>query len=213
MNRKIHYIALFALMVICGQFAVFAAPPFITPAMMKRNGLTDAQYEMLWKQGRNPKIDIATARDWIFRASRYQNVTNWLEICGRTNDFAKLSHTLQAENFDLTETNKVVVALAKAEKKAKEIVEGERDEARAERDSAKSERDAARKERDTAKAERDSAKAYEKRIKDIQKAARKDAKNLEKLVKDIKKYRNKASTEDFKELCGLLLEVLEGGAE
>ena len=84
---------------------VFAAPQFVTPAMMKRNGLTDEQYELLWKQGKNPQIDIATARDWIFRASRYTNVVEWLEACGRSNDFARLSHKLQGDNFALLETN------------------------------------------------------------------------------------------------------------
>ena len=87
----------------------FAAPQFVTPAMMKRNGLTDEQYEMLWNQGKHPQIDIATARDWIFRSSRYANVVEWLEICGKTNDFAKLSHKLQGDNFELAETNKEVV--------------------------------------------------------------------------------------------------------
>lgn len=98
---------------ICLAFAVHAAPSFITPSMMKRNGLTDEQYEMLWKQGKHPQIDIATARDWIFRASRYTNVVEWLEICGKTNDFAKLSHKLQEVNFDLTEINRVLTASVK----------------------------------------------------------------------------------------------------
>ena len=90
--------------------AVCAAPSFVTPAMMKRNGLTDEQYMLLWKQGKNPQIDVATARDWIFRASRYTNVVEWLEICGKTNDFAKLSHKLQNENFGLLNENKTLVA-------------------------------------------------------------------------------------------------------
>ena len=90
--------------------AIHAAPPFVTPAMMKRNGLTDEQYELLWKQGKNPQIDVATARDWIFRASRYTNVVEWLEICGKTNDFARLSHKLQGDNFALAETNSVLAA-------------------------------------------------------------------------------------------------------
>ena len=89
--------------------AVNAAPKFVTPAMMKRNGLTDEQYELLWKQGKNPQIDVATARDLIFRASRYQNVTNWLEECGKTNDFAKLSYKLQNENLGLVDENKALV--------------------------------------------------------------------------------------------------------
>jgi len=101
---------------LCGGFAAIshAAPPFVTPAMMKRNGLTDEQYELLWKQGKNPQIDVATARDWIFRASRYTNVVEWLEVCGKTNDFARLSHKLQSDNFALSESNSVLATLARA---------------------------------------------------------------------------------------------------
>ena len=90
--------------------AIHAAPPFVTPSMMKRNGLTDEQYELLWKQGKNPQIDVATARDWIFRASRYTNVVEWLDVCGKTNDFARLSHKLQGDNFALAETNSALAA-------------------------------------------------------------------------------------------------------
>ena len=57
-----------AFLAVLASACAFAAPPFVTPAMMKRNGLTDEQYELLWKQGKNPQIDVATARDWIFRA-------------------------------------------------------------------------------------------------------------------------------------------------
>lgn len=159
---------------------LYAAPPFVTPAMMKRNGLTDEQYELLWSQGKNPQIDIGAARDWIFRSSRYTNVVEWLEICGKTNDFAKLSHKLQGDNFELTETNKAVVAENKKVKKEKAAVE----------------------------AELEVAKEYEKTVKDIEKAARKDTKNLAKLRKDLEKYRDKAETEGFKELCALLLSIL-----
>ena len=46
---------------------------------------------------------------------------------------------------------------------------------------------------------------------DIRKAARKDSKNRAKLRKDLEKYRDKAATEAFAELCGLLLELLPEG--
>lgn len=156
--------------------AIHAAPPFVTPAMMKRNGLTDEQYQLLWRQGKHPQIDVATARDWIFRASRYTNVVEWLEICGKTNDFAKLSHKLQGDNFELVETNKTL----KAENVALVV--------------------------DLA-----DASGYRKAVKEIEKAARKDTKNLAKLRKDLEKYKKKAETEDFAELCNLLLEMLPEG--
>ena len=84
-----------------------AAPNyFVTQSMMKRRGLTDEQYEMLWNMGRHPRIEVSAARDWIFRASRYQNVKEWLEDLGRTNDFAKLAARVPG----LTETNSMLVA-------------------------------------------------------------------------------------------------------
>ena len=163
--------------------AIHAAPPFVTPAMMKRNGLTDEQYQLLWKQGKNPQIDVATARDWIFRASRYTNVVEWLEICGKTNDFAKLSHKLQGDNFELTETNKAV--------KAENVV-------------------LIRKNKDL-EIDLADADGYRKAVKKIEKAARKDAKNLAKLRKDLEKYKKKAETEAFAGLCQLLLDMLPEG--
>ena len=180
MERNVRISTVFAGIVVCLQLAAAAAPNFVTPAMMKRNGLTDEQYELLWKQGKNPQIDIGAARDWIFRSSRYTNVVEWLEICGKTNDFAALSHKLQGDNFELVETNKVVVAENKKVKKEKAAVE----------------------------AELEIAKEYEKAVKDIEKAARKDTKNLGKLRKDLEKYKSKAETEGFKELCSQLLDLL-----
>ena len=81
-----------------------AAHNFITQSMMKRRGLTDEQYEMLWSIGAHPRIEVAAARDWIFRASRYKNVKEWLEELGRDNDFAKLASRVPG----LTETNEVL---------------------------------------------------------------------------------------------------------
>lgn len=75
--------------------AAFAAPQFVTSSMRLRNGLTDAQYARLWSLGFKPTVDVATARDWVYRASRYDNVTNWLAICGTTNNFAALASQLQ----------------------------------------------------------------------------------------------------------------------
>lgn len=86
--------------------------PFITPDMMKRNGLTDEQYEALWAIGKNPQVDIGAARQWVYRSSRYQNVTNWLDVIGRTNNFAALAAKvprLTSENESLVSTNKYLI--------------------------------------------------------------------------------------------------------
>lgn len=158
----------------------FGAPNFVTPNMLRRNGLTDEQYELLWKQGKNPKIDIAAARAWIYKASRYQNVTNWMDVLGTTNNFAKLSYKLQDENFVLEETNKAVKAECAHLAQSNSVLE----------------------------VELEYSKEYEKQVKEIQKAAKKDGKNLEKLRNDLEKYRDKAETEDFKTLCQMLLDLL-----
>ena len=107
----------------------------------------------------------------------------WLEACGKTNDFARLSHKLQGDNFELTETNKAV--------KAENVV-------------------LIRKNKDL-EIDLEDADGYRKAVKEIEKAARKDAKNLDKLRKDLEKYRDKASTEAFAEMCDLLLELLPEG--
>ena len=78
-----------------------SAASFVTENMMKRNGLTDEQYELLWKQGKNPRIEQSAAREWIFRSSRYQNVVEWLQTLGKTNDFAKLASVLSTNNVAL----------------------------------------------------------------------------------------------------------------
>lgn len=82
--------------------------PFITKEMMKRNGLTDEQYERLWSVGKNPKVDIGAIRDWMYRASRYDNVTDWLATIGKTNNYAALAARvpkLIEENEGLVSTN------------------------------------------------------------------------------------------------------------
>jgi len=158
--------------------AQMVAAPFVTPNMIKRNGLTDEQYEMLWKMGRSPAIEPAAARDWIFRAGRYQNVTNWLDICGSSNNFAKLSYKLQGDNFELEETNKVVVSENHELWRTNSIVVAE-NEVLVETNAV---------------LEVSAEKAW-KVEKAADKAKKKDQKNFEKWVKDTEKAKSKSSTE------------------
>ena len=74
--------------VLCMVALRVSAAPFLTPEMMKRNGLTDEQYEKLWSMGKKPQIDVGAARQWMYRSSRYGNVMEWLEAIGKTNNFA-----------------------------------------------------------------------------------------------------------------------------
>lgn len=92
-----------------------AAPNFVTQSMLKRRGLTDEQYKLLWSMGAHPRIEVAAARDWVFRASRYENVKDWLQEMGRTDDFAKLAARvpgLTETNDMLTVTNRLLRAEA-----------------------------------------------------------------------------------------------------
>lgn len=107
---KYVYVILSAAVLACGALRA-DSPRFITSAMRSRNGLTDEQYEFLWSIGKKPSIDTATARDWMFRAARYHNVTNWLGMIGRTNDFAKAVQTLGDQVYSLTVTNKALTTL------------------------------------------------------------------------------------------------------
>ena len=71
-----------------------AVRPFFTGNMMKRNGLTDEQYIQLWSIGRRPQIEPAAAKEWIYRAHRYDNVMAWFQELGKSNNFARLSYAL-----------------------------------------------------------------------------------------------------------------------
>jgi hypothetical protein len=73
------------------------SPKFVSSQMMKRNGLTDEQYEILWACGFKPSVDAATMRDIMFKAFRYQNTIEWLEHCGASNNFARLAAKLTSE--------------------------------------------------------------------------------------------------------------------
>lgn len=165
--------------------ALADGPKFITPEMTLRRGLTDAQYEALWKQGRHPRIDPSAARDWIYRASRYQNATNWMEIIGRTNDAVKAAIVIERDNQVLIDTNAVLNI---------EVVR---------------ERGRAKRYKELAEEYEADSKEYRKAVKAAEKAAKKDSKNFEKWVKDTEKARDKSS-EDMAEFYDAILEIALG---
>lgn len=162
---------------------LFAEPTFVTGRMMdRRNGLTDAQYEALWKIGRNPAITPQAARDWMFRASRYQNVTNWLDVCGQTNDFAKLSYRLGDEVIVLGDSNVVL---------------------RADLKTTKDELD-----HETARADAAEEDAHVTR--ELRKAAKRTEKNIEKVIKALNQAKKKSADETEEALWNALIAILEG---
>lgn len=165
---------------VCGT--VFSAPRFVTPGMVRRNGLTDEQYELLWRQGKHPQITVDAARDWIFRASRFQNVTNWLEVIGRTNDFARLVVPTMTTNEMLVATNRTL---------AVEITYLDHTVGKLRTELAAAESD---------------AEIYRA----VRKAASRTEKNLEKVIKALDKARDKAQTKDEAALYSALIAVLRG---
>lgn len=165
-----------------GGSALYASPRFVTPGMIQRNGLTDEQYQLLWAQGKNPRIDQAAARDWIFRSSRYQNVTNWLDVIGKTNDFARLVVPTMATNEVLTATNRVLTAAVGKLRRDLERAIERGDELEHNADIYKA----------------------------LQKAAKRTEKNLKKIIKELEKARDKSSTEDESALYTMLINLLQG---
>ena len=160
----------------------FGAPNFITPNMMKRNGLTDEQYQNFWKIGKNPRIEQAAAREWMFKAYRYANVTNWLDVIGKTNNYARLV-------VPTMETNEVLKVQVKdltgaVGKLAKDL---EQAEARA----------------DESKHDADIYKA-------IQKSVKRAEKNISKVIKTLEQAKKKASTEDEIALWTMMIQILQG---
>lgn len=172
-----------------GAGAALSSPRFVTPDMVKRNGLTDEQYEALWAIGRNPRIDQSAARDWMFRAARGNNVREWLEVIGKTNDFARLV-------VPTMETNEVLVATNAALRISVENWKGD----------AKSWYTRA-----TNEIARADALEYDANIlKALRKSAARTQKNLEKVVKTLEKAKKKAETEEEANLYTALIAVIQG---
>ena len=179
------------LLVICLSFAFAssAAPNFVTPNMMKRNGLTDEQYQFFWKLGKNPHVDLATARDWYFRSRRYENVTNWLEVIGKTNDFARLVVPTMATNEMLVATNRSIRAINKQLERHVEYLTNEVAVVEAKLAEAEAEANV---------------------TKELRKAAKRTEKNLKKVLKTLEQAKKKATDEDEVELYSALIAILEG---
>lgn len=180
------------LTIICGSLALYLqAAPFVTPQMMKRNGLTDEQYEKLWSMGKRPRIDVGAARQWMYRANRYSNVTNWLNTIGKTNNFAALAArvpVLTEENETLVATNAVLVKL---KKKWKDLSESWYMTAT----------------NFQAVAEANEADATAMR--EIRKSVKKSEKNISKVISTIEKAKKKAESDEELVLYELLLSIIK----
>lgn len=90
---------------------VSASANVVLPSMRLRNGLTDEQYDQLFAAGKHPAVDANTARDWMYRAFRYDNVVEWLDTIGKTNNFAALAAKLPAVEHELSVVSNVCLQL------------------------------------------------------------------------------------------------------
>lgn len=84
-----------------------------------RNGLTDEQIDGMFGRFKDPNFSIRITREtWNnikFNTHRYNNVTNWLGVIGRTNNYARLvvptmatNEVLRVENGTLSRSNSVL---------------------------------------------------------------------------------------------------------
>ena len=67
-----------------------------------RNGLTDEQIDGMFGRFKDPNFSVRITREtWNnikFNTHRYNNVTNWLGVIGRTNNYARLVVPTMATN-------------------------------------------------------------------------------------------------------------------
>ena len=101
---------------ITALIAASAAANVLLPSMRLRNGLTDEQYEQLFAAGKHPSVDANTARDWMYRAFRYDNVVEWLDTIGKTNNFAALAAKFPAVQYELSVVSNVCIQLVSENK-------------------------------------------------------------------------------------------------
>ena len=74
-----------------------------------RNGLTDEQIDGMFGRFKDPNFSVRITREtWNnikFNTHRYNNVTNWLGVIGRTNNYARLVVPTMAANEVLNVKN------------------------------------------------------------------------------------------------------------
>lgn len=93
---------LIALSVLFSAVAFAASCACIPREWCMRNGLTDEQIDGMFGRFKDPNFSVRITREtWNnikFNTHRYNNVTNWLGIIGRTNNYARLVVPTMATN-------------------------------------------------------------------------------------------------------------------
>lgn len=154
----------------------------ILPCQVYRRGLTNEQIDGILAKHPDAQLRIS-AQDWRgmrYQLTRFQNMTNYVEEIGNSNDCARVLLRLHDTAEDLSRTNSTLRAsLSQAVK-----------DMEAWRDAATE------------------YEADAKTSQEIRKAVKRAEKNLSKIVKTIEQAKKKASNEDEAALYDLLLEIL-----
>jgi hypothetical protein len=154
----------------------------ILPCQVYRRGLTNEQIDGILARHPDAQLRI-TAQDWRgmrYQLTRFQNMTNYVEEIGNSNDCARVLLRLHDTAEDLSRTNSTLRAsLSQAVK-----------DMEAWRDAATE------------------YEADAKTSQEIRKAVKRAEKNLSKIVKTIEQAKKKASDEDEAALYDLLISIL-----
>ena len=168
--------------------ALTASAKGLLPCMVYRLGLTNEQIDQILSAHPDAQLRI-TAQDWrgmSYQLHRFQNMTNYVEEIGNSNDCARVLLRLHDTGEELSRSNSTLrVSVTRAVADAK-----------AWKDAAK-------------EYEADAAK-----VRDIRKAAKRAEKNLSKVVKALEQAKKKSASEEESVLYVLLIDILtESGGE
>jgi len=173
------------------MLSLCAAAKGMLPWMVHRRGVTNEQIERILERHPTAVLRIS-AEDWRgmrYQLTRFENMTNYVEQIGSTQDCARVLLRLHDMGEELSRSNSALRVEVKDAVKAVEEWKGTADAWKKE-----------------AEENADAAKV----TKDIRKAVKKAKKNLSKVVKAIEQAEKKAESDEERELYALLIEILEG---
>lgn len=158
-----------ALAVLFSAAALAASCACIPREWCMRNGLTDEQIDGMFGRFKDPDFSIritrATWNNIKFNTHRYNNVTNWLGVIGRTNNYARLV----VPTMETNEVLKVEVGtLSSSNRVLRTEIDVLEPDAKAMRKAAKAAEKAAKKD----------SKNFEKWVKDTEKARSKSSEDM-----------------------------------
>ena len=168
-----------------------AAAKGMLPWMVHRRGVTNEQIEKILEKHPNATLRI-TAQDWrgmCYQLTRFENMTNYVEQIGSTQDCARVLLRLHDAKEELSRTNSALRVEIRGAAQAVEEWKGTANEWKAQ-------------------AETNAAAAQV--TKNLRKAVKRAEKNVSKIIKTIQQAEKKAESDEERELYALLVEILEG---